>query len=195
MTEYHKPLALIAAVLGLTAWAADSPRRSGPARDYISAPELAERIMGGDAALQVFDLRSEAAFAQFHIPGARRAIPDDLTKESFPRDAAIVLYSEGGADAAQGRMHLGTRGHPNVLFLREGVYEWISRVFDPRLATDATPAERAVFERAATMSRYFGGVPRVDVPRSEVPAGYWTGAAASSGSTKQTITGIRRRGC
>ena len=94
MSGYHKPLALIAAVLGLTAWTADSRRGSnvlrGEGPDQISAPDLAERIMGGDAGLRVLDLRSETEFAQFHIPGARRATLDDLSGERLPRDRAIV---------------------------------------------------------------------------------------------------------
>src|SRR5204862_4518188 len=124
-----------------------------------------------------------------------------LSREPLPRDANIVLYSEGGAHAAQAWVLLRMRGYRRVYFLREGVYEWVARVFDPRLATDATPAERADFARAAEMSRFFGGVPRADVIRADVPQGYWTAApggaesTASSTAPPQLIARIRRRGC
>jgi rhodanese-related sulfurtransferase len=207
MNGFHGPLALVAAVLGLTAWTADSWPPADVAklaediaaeRDHISAPDLADRIMRADPSLRVFDLRSAAEFAQFHIPGAQRVADDDLARAPLPRESTIVLYSEGGGHAAQAWVLLRMRGFRNVLFLREGIYEWVSRVHEPRLAVDATPAERAEFERAARMSRFFGGIPKADVPRSEVPAGYWTESVSSgavSGSSKQTIAAIRRRGC
>jgi rhodanese-related sulfurtransferase len=197
----HGSLALVAAVLGLTAWSADSRPAIDVTklaadieaeRDHIGAPALAERIMRGDPAMRVIDLRSAAEFAQFHIPGARRATLEDLACGTLPRQSTVVLYSEGGAHAAQAWVLLRMRGYRNVLFLREGIYEWISRVFEPRLATDATSAERAEFERAAEMSRFFGGVPKEGVPRGEVPAGYWTEATAPS---THAIAAIRRRGC
>ena len=209
MREAYRPLAIVAAVLGLGAWAVDLKPSSnvtglasdiGAERDHITAPELADRIMhglssGNDTTLHIFDLRTAAEFAQFHIPGARLATIEDLVRTPLPRDASIVLYSEGGAHAAQVWVLLRMRGYRNVLFLREGIYEWVSRVFEPRLADDATAAERLEFKQAATRSRFFGGLPKAGVPRSEVPSGYWTGGGSDAGSGKQTIAGIRRRGC
>lgn len=157
--------------------------------DHITAPELGERLMRHDPNLLVFDLRGEREFNAFHIAGARRASLRSLAEQPLPQTADIVLYSEGGAHAAQGWVLLRMRGYRRVYFLREGLYEWISRVYEPRLAVDATPAERAEFERASALSRYFGGVPRSDVPRAEVPSGYWT--ASESGSS----TVVHRRGC
>ena len=65
-------------------------RRPGPEiaaeRDHISAPELAERIIAGDPALRVFDLRSAAEFEQMHIPTAQHAIDRDAAaRPAAPR--------------------------------------------------------------------------------------------------------------
>jgi hypothetical protein len=72
-------------------------------------------------------------------------------------------------------------------------------VHEPRLSVDATPEERAQFERAAPLSRFFGGVPLAGVPRSEVPTGYWTGTPRSEelleAAALQSVAMIRRRGC
>jgi len=200
MTQIHRTLAVIAATLGCAAALADRQPAGDAAhlateidaeRDHISALELAERIMHHDSTLRIFDLRSSAEFEQFHIPSASPITIRDLTNQSLPRDASIVLYSEGGAHAAQAWVLLRMRGYAKVYFLREGIYEWNARVFEPKLATDATPAERAEFERAAELSRYFGGVPRSGVSRSELPAGYWTAAPEAKPRTEK----IRRRGC
>ena len=42
------------------------------------------------------------------------------------------------------------RGYRHVFVLREGLYEWIARVLEPRLAVDATPNERSSSKRLPT---------------------------------------------
>src|SRR6185312_14049684 len=102
-------------------------------RDHLSALELADRLMRGDSGLLVFDLRSKAEFEDLHIPTAQLATIDSLIKANLPRDATLVLYSEGGAHAAQGWVLLRLRGYRDVFVLREGLYEWIGRVLETRL--------------------------------------------------------------
>ena len=166
-------------------------------RDHISAPELADRIMRQDPTLRLFDLRPRAEYDALHIPTASHATLDELSHLPFARDATVVVYSEGSAHAAQAWVLLRLRGVRQVYFLREGIYEWIARVREPRLAVDATAAERAEFDRAVPLSRFFGGVAQSSVPRSEVPEGYWTGNAAPGAPSRaaQAIAQVRRRGC
>ena len=212
-TPVHRGLAVMTAALALAAVAVDLKKVDAGSlaadiqseRDHISAPDLASLIIAGDPTLRVFDLRTPSEFARMHIPGARHATVDTLTRDPLPRDATIVLYSEGGAHAAQAWVLLRMRGHVRVYFLREGLFEWLARVMEPRLPADATGRERADFARAAEMSRFFGGIAREGVPRAEVPTGYWnagrdehsagTGTAARQSSTNQLLAGIRRRGC
>jgi rhodanese-related sulfurtransferase len=207
MTRLHRALAGLAATFGLAAALVDATPAVDAAtlaadieaeRDHISAPELADRIMRGDPTLRLFDLRSRAEYDTLHIPTATHATLDDLSRQSFARDATVVVYSEGSAHAAQAWVLLRVRGLRNVYFLREGIYEWLARVHDPRLAADATAAERAEFDRAVAMSRFFGGSARTGVPRSEVPAGYWTTGNADrniSTRTAEAVASVRRRGC
>jgi rhodanese-related sulfurtransferase len=213
-TSLHRGLGVVTATLALAAVAVglkgvdpgSLAAEIESERDHISAPDLASLIIAGDPTLRVVDLRSPSEFARMHIPGARHATIDTLSREPLPRDATLVLYSEGGAHAAQAWVLLRMRGHRHVYFLREGLYEWLARVMEPRLPTDATERERADFARAAEMSRFFGGIAREGVPRAEVPTGYWNGGhdeqsapgtatAARKPSANQLIAGIRRRGC
>ncbi len=199
MTRVHAVMAMAAVTLGCAALIAElRPTEAQPSAlaaeiesesDHISALELGERLMRGDRNLLVLDLRSEPEFQEFHIAGARRASLRDLSQQALPQTSDIVLYSEGGAHAAQAWVILRMRGYRRVYFLREGLYEWVSRVYEPRLASDATPEERADFERAAVLSRFFGGTPQSRVPRAEVPSGYWTGHAGG------TTVVAHRRGC
>jgi rhodanese-related sulfurtransferase len=207
MTRTHRMLALCAVILGFGAAlvdarppiaAADLAADIESQRDHISAFDLAERIVNGDPALRLLDLRPADEYARFHIPGAVHTTLDELARARYPRDSTIVLYSEGSAHAAQGWMLLRLRGYQRTFFLREGIYEWIARVHEPRLAVDATPAEREAFERGARFSRYFGGMPQAAVQRSDVPAGYWTTGSdrpAQPSRAAGAIAAIRRRGC
>jgi len=209
LTRLHGALACAAAVLGLAAAAADAGSADvtrlaadiTAERDHISAPDLADRIMRQDGSLQVIDLRPRADFDAFHVPTATHSTLDALVHTTFPAGASIVLYSEGGTHSAQAWMLLRLRGYRDVTFLREGIYEWMARVVEPRLAVDATAGERAAFARADVHSRYFGGLPRAGVPRSDVPTGYWTvEQSPTPGSTGTAtagdlVTRVRRRGC
>jgi len=203
MSRAHRLLATIAAILGASALVGNFSGAVDPKtlaaeiemeRDHISALDLAKRIVRGDANLRIFDLRSRPEFEEFHIPGAQQIGIEQLMKDPLPRDADIVLYSEGGAHAAQAWVLVRMRGYRRVHLLREGIYEWHSRVYDPRLAVDAIASERAEFERAAALSRFFGGNPVSGVPRAEVPTGYWTHGSAG-GHTPVQSGSIRRRGC
>lgn len=207
MTRMHRALALLAGALVVaallsevgSAGAAASPSAPVNPANYISAPDLASRVISQDAALIVIDLRSRQDFDQLHVAGAIHMTLDDLDRQELRRDARVVLYADE-ARAVRGLRLLQARGYQNVAILRDGVYEWITRVLEPRLATDATATERAEFDRAVKLSQFFGGLPRSDVSRAEVARGYWTGAPPSQAGSRelvarQAIAGIRRRGC
>jgi rhodanese-related sulfurtransferase len=202
MTRVHAALALAAAIAGLGAAAGgsgshDAKRRAAiaSAPGYISAPQLAARIIAGDPALRVFDLRSAAEFEEMHIPTAQHSSVGRLSGETLPQDTTIVMYAERAAQLAPAVDTLRRRGYRHVLILREGLSEWIGRVLEPRLAADASPAEREAFDDAAVQSRFFGGVPHADVPRAELPAGYWTGAPHVTTGSRVAVAAMRRRGC
>ena len=167
--------------------------------DVISAPELADRIIRGADSQRIFDLRPRRAFEQFHIPSASHVTIEELSHIPISPQTSVVLYGEARKTVADGVRVLRARGHQDVRVLREGVYEWLARVHEPRLAVDATQTERADFERAAALSRFFGGVPLSGVPRGDVPQGYWNGnprdEALLAAATGQSVTAIRRRGC
>jgi len=201
-------LAMAAVVLALGALAAGEPRPPGQdlmalaaeieaERDHVSAPELAQWIRRGEPGLRIFDLRARAEYDELHVAGAEWVTLEGLLRLSLPGDAKVVLYSEGGAHSAQAWLLLRARGVRAVWFLREGMYEWIARVLEPRLPRDPSPAEQAEYDVALPLSRYFGGVPRRDVPRAQVPTGYWTGSEtrATTPRVAEAVGRIRRRGC
>lgn len=136
--------------------------------DHVTALELAEWIRERRPGLRVIDVRTDSEFSAYHIPSAERIPLGSLTTMRFDPRSTLVLYSEGGAHAAQGWVLLRTAGVRNVYFLRGGILDWMDDVMNPATSSELT--------------RYFGGVARANaVP---LPTG-----------TTEIVARMRRRSC
>jgi rhodanese-related sulfurtransferase len=158
----HQALAIVALTLGAAAAIVRVPSRplSGGSAldvqalasavqneaDHVTALELGAWIKARKPGLRVIDVRSQQEFDEDHIPTATRLPLETLVNTRFNRDDTLVLYSGGGAHAAQGWVFLRALGYEHVYFLRGGFDEWNDEVMNPTKATD--------------VSRYFGGLPR-----------------------------------
>jgi len=91
------------------------------------------------------------------VPMAEHVPIDSLSSVEFGRDETVVLYSDGGAHAAQAWVFLRALEYDKVYFLRGGFYEWLDQVMSPALATGATAKDSVAFKDVAALSRYFGG--------------------------------------
>ena len=154
--------------------------------DHVTAIELARWIRDRKPDLRVIDLRDSIDFDRYHLPLAERIPLNRLVSAPFTQAETIVLYSGGGAHAAQGWIFLRARGFKQVFFLRGGAAEWLDDVMNPLLPASSTGNARAELDSIAALSRYFGGVPRrtdsiVELPRAE--------------SWKATSARVRGRGC
>ena len=188
-------LALAALSLGAFAALAGSPRNSSgidaaklaheveTEADHVTAVELARWIRDRKPNLRVIDIRDSIEFEELHIPLAERMTIEEVVTTSFKPAETIVLYSGGGAHAAQAWVLLRARGERNVFFLRGGAAEWMTEVLNPQIPGKPTGTEKQEWDSVAALSRYFGGVPRqVD---SAVPAQAF----------KASIARVRGRGC
>jgi Rhodanese-related sulfurtransferase len=181
-------LAILAAVVGTSAHGTATVDARGLAteieheEDHVTALELAQWIRDRKPGLRVLDVRSDSEFAAYHIPSAERVPLTALASLAPQSGEALVLYSEGGAHAAQGWVLLRANGHRGVYFLRGGLLDWMEDVMSPVLPTDTSAA------RVAALSRYFGGVPRVDA----APLPTATNSAPTAGAA---VARLRRRGC
>lgn len=217
--RYPRYLGPAALALGALAIAAGSPRVQGNARvdvaglagtveredDHVTAVELAEWIRAKRANLRVVDVRDSSAFETYHIPRAERIALSELVSTPFKKDETIVLYSDGGAHAAQGWVFLRALGHERVYFLRGGLYEWLDDVMNPAIASVASDSSRADFAKVAEISRYFGGVPRSEAqgggaqkPSSQTNTERQRGKPAREpehGQSRAAIARLRGRGC
>ena len=209
---WRRGLGVAAAVLGALAAVAGSPytatqgtvdvavlaRTVAREEDHVTALELAQWIKERREKLRVIDVRSAEEFDAYHVPTAERVPLEQIVSTPFRGDETIVLYSEGGAHAAQAWVFLRALGHQRVYFLRGGLYEWLDDVMNPTLPANASAERRAAFERAAEISRYFGGEPRIDdsiVPSRALPRPADGVAAKHDESSAAIVSRMRRRGC
>jgi len=199
----------VALVLGSLAALAGTPDRARNARldveslaravehedDHVTAIELAEWIKDRRPGLRVLDIRSSGEFEALHIPTAERVALTDLSRTPFRRDETIVLYSEGGAHAAQGWVFLRALGYTQVYFLRGGLREWLDEVMSPTLQATADDSTRKAFARVSDLSRYFGGSPRrsaAPVRESAIPIPAARDSANAKAVKARSVWG---RGC
>jgi rhodanese-related sulfurtransferase len=139
-------LALAAAILGVLALFGGKP----PAVKTVAAVDVAEWIRDRKPGLRIIDPRTEAEFDEYHLPRAERLTPSI----TFHTNETVVFAEPWD----RGRP---ARIHPNTYLLRGGIQAWVDEVMNPTITANASPSARKTFDRASSVSRYFGGVPRV----------------------------------
>jgi len=128
--------------------------------DHVDAPELAAWIVESRADYRLIDLRTEAEYAQYHIPGAINIPVAGLIDAGLGRNEKLVFYSDGGIHSVQAWLLLKAQGFRGVYILKGGLEEWRDQVLFPVVADNPTADERARDERRRSMSAFFGGQPR-----------------------------------
>jgi rhodanese-related sulfurtransferase/uncharacterized membrane protein YedE/YeeE len=129
--------------------------------DHVEAIELAEWIRARRPGLRIIDVRDGLDSSIYRIPGAASMPMDHLGGLDVARDEQVVLYSDGGAHAAQAWVLLRSRGIRNAKVLKDGMAAWEDEVLSPTRpsVTDDTATKR--FVKARELSRWFGGQPRL----------------------------------
>ena len=196
-------LGTAALFLGALAVVAGSPSRSRSAldvrqlariveseEDHVTAVELARWIRDRKPNLRIIDIRDSADFEDYHIPNAERRDLDNLVTAKFSPSETIVLYSGGGAHAAQGWVFLRAAGLTSVYFLRGGLDEWLDEVMNPEFPRNATATEKAEIDSISALSRYFDGSPRIVDSLTARPT-----SRDSKPTWKAAVAKIRGRGC
>jgi rhodanese-related sulfurtransferase len=167
--------------------------------DHVSVEELADWIIQGKSDFRLVDLRSEAEFARYHIPGAENILITGLLDAGLLRNEKIVLYSEGGIHSAQAWFLLKAKGYQGVYLLRGGLEQWNTTILFPRIPESPTADESALFEKMKNVSTFFGGKPlsgapaddaAMTMPAIEMPAASAGGAGGPAVAKKK-----KKEGC
>ena len=186
----NRTLVAIAVILAAMAFLAGSPSRlpAGPddplARGEVTAVQLAQWIKDRKA-LRLLDVRTREEYDDFHLPRAEHVPLDSLTAATFESVDTVVMYSASLETTvrAVGVLESGDSA-PVVLYMQNGISDWLMDILNPRRARDASPDAVAAFEMKAELSRYFGGLPRIT---DDEPEGMT--------STAAVLKKMKRRGC
>ncbi len=131
-------------------------------QDHIEPIELAKLIKEGKAKIELVDLRDSAAYARYHIPGARLMTLTMLVSGRVQRNEDIVIYSEGGTHAAQAWVLLKEKNYPKVRTLLGGMSGWEDEILYPKLAFGSDENEKRKSEERKELSIFFGGEPHLE---------------------------------
>jgi len=101
--------------------------------DHIEPEALADRIMAGEPALMLVDIRTPSEYASFHIKGAVNVAAVDLPETLAPHKnkGTVVLYSNGMTHPAQARDALARMGFNNLYLLTDGLQGFMHSVLKP----------------------------------------------------------------
>ena len=138
--------------------------------DHIDALDLAQMIKAGQPGLRIFDLRERLDTSTYMIPGAISLSLAGLDTIRAAVGDQLVLYSDGGAHAAQAWVLLRVRGIRDALVLKDGMVAWEDEVLSPLLPAVPDDSARTRFTRARELSLWFGGFPRIVPDESSASA-------------------------
>jgi rhodanese-related sulfurtransferase len=172
LTRSRRTLAAAALILGGLAAMVGSPvpvrinladlaREIATEADHVEAIVLADWIRVRRPGLRVLDVRTRAEFDEYHLPTAENAPLETIAGLRPSSSETVVLYSGGGAHAAQAWVLLRALGHRNVFFLSGGLEEWMAEVMTPVIPDDPDLAATLPWSRIVDVSFYFGGTPKV----------------------------------
>lgn len=143
--------------------------------DHVEAVQLAEWIRDARPGLRVVEVRDAADTGLYAIPGAERVALLDVPRLEVAPGDQVVLYSDGGAHAAQAWVLLRARGLTGVKVLRDGLAAWEDEILAPVLETVTDSSSAARVRQRRDLSRWFGGLPRAagvvdrDAPPRDAP--------------------------
>jgi len=129
--------------------------------DHVDALDLAEWIREGRRDMRILDLREGVDTGTYTIPGAQVVSLGALPSISLDPSQVVILYSDGGAHAAQGWVLLKLRGVSRALVLKDGMAAWEDEILSPELPAGDDAATRDRVARIRALSLWFGGQPRV----------------------------------
>jgi rhodanese-related sulfurtransferase len=166
-------------------------------QDHVDAPELAKWLVGGRKDFTLIDLRQPWEFDDYHIPGAINVPMDHLTgplgKATLPQDKRIILYSSGGAHAAQAWVLLAQSGY-DAKTLLDGLQGWWRDVMTPTcLETTEDASGSQEYKARKAMREFFLGRP-TDGAKAAEPSPVVTPTAPAAGTPASRPAGRTKGG-
>jgi len=136
---------------------------------YVSTDEVAEKLIYGDAYLQLIDVRSPEDFKHFHLKGAVNIPLDSLlnrdNKGNYVNEDLLdqdivtnVFYSNGTIYSNQAWVLIRRLNYQNNYVMKGGLNRWVETVIRPeRPLKTASQSEFNLYNFRRAASMFFGG--------------------------------------
>jgi rhodanese-related sulfurtransferase len=170
----RKRVGILAIILGFLAIFAGSPYDRSTTRinvkefaltsvtdeSRVNVDELADWIIIGKYDYRLVDLRDTEKYNSYNIPGSENIPIREILDSDLMRNEKIVLYSDKETVAAQSWFILKADNFKNVYILEGGLKYWEDHVLFPKLLSEPTKEQLALFEKKKEVSKFFGGQPQ-----------------------------------
>lgn len=141
-------------------------------QQFFSPDELADKLINKDPSIQLIDVRDQADFEKFSLPGAINIPLTDLLndkwKEVLDQDVKMnIFYSTGSIEANEAWMITRQLGYNNLFVLEGGLNYWVETIMNPTKPASTAPNEelaRYNFRQAAGSALGGGGTVQLAAP-------------------------------
>jgi sulfur-carrier protein adenylyltransferase/sulfurtransferase len=132
---------------------------------FIAPDAVADMIVKKDPALRLIDIRSQAEFEKFSLPGAINIPIADLLSDQYAdilnQDVKTnVFYSNGTLAANEAWMITRQLGYKNNYVLEGGLNYWFDAILNPQKPVSTSPDEEFAkydFRKGASQAMGGGG--------------------------------------
>ncbi len=137
---------------------------------FISADEVAERIIEKDPSLRLVDVRGDEEFARFNLPGAVSIPVEQLSNSGSLGQLSIegveiVSYSNANLTADQAWIICSRLGVNNARVLKGGLHAWYETILQPVEPSSTAPSEEPdLYMIRLAASQYFQSVQATVTP-------------------------------
>ena len=142
---------------------------------YITADELAHKIISNDPSILIIDVRDAKSFEDYSIPGSLnihlgRILDEDNENYINQNAFEVIFYSDENFYADQAWILCNRLGYKNLRVLEGGLNSWFNSVINPPVPGENLPStahDLYSFRKAASM--YFGVVYPDEIIAESVP--------------------------
>lgn len=145
---------------------------------YFSPDEIANMIINKDPSFLLIDVRGQAEYEKFHLPGAINVPLSELLadqwKEYLNQDTRLnIFYSNSTVNANQAWMLTIQLGYQNNYVLEGGLNYWVETIMNPEPPDATSPNEEIAkydFRKGAGMALGSGSAVSLSGSEQTAPA-------------------------
>lgn len=129
---------------------------------YLTSDDLAHRIIDEDPMVFLVDVRSEAEFNAYHLPGAINIPFDQILDENWNAHlnqeiVDVIFYSNDDVYSEQAWALCKQQGFKNLFILEGGLNHWFETIMQPPTPLETDPIEAfELYSFRKGASIYFG---------------------------------------